>query len=62
MNHQTFTRLKNFRILFEKVSNRDKINWTTVEGCIDYEDAIDYFRQTYSFEEYEIIQIKEIYE
>ena len=62
MQRSTITKLKSFRILFEKVSNRDKINWTTVEGCIDCEDAIDYFRQTYSFEEYEIIQIKEIYE
>lgn len=60
MKHNTFTKLKNFRILFEKVSDRGKIGWTVVEECKDHEDAVEFFRTQFDFNEYEIIQIKEV--
>lgn len=60
MKRYTFTKMKTFRVLFEKVSDRGKIGWTVIEDCIDYEDAIEFFRKQFSFDEYEIIQTKEV--
>lgn len=59
-NRYTFTKLKNFRILFEEVKNSGKIGWTVIEECADHEDAINYFREKFSFVDYEIIQIREV--
>lgn len=54
------TKTKTFRILYEKVSERGKIGWTTITGCTDQEDALDHFRENFPFNEYEIVQIAEI--
>lgn len=60
MNHYTFTKPKNFRILFEDVKEPGKIGWTVIEDCADNEEAMNYFRERFSFVDYEIIQIREI--
>lgn len=60
MNSTTSKKIKTFRILYEKVSNRGKIGWTTITGCTDQEDALDHFRENFPFSEYEILQIAEI--
>jgi hypothetical protein len=50
--------LKTFRILFEDVNARGFIGWTTVEECMDRDDALNYFQK--HFPDKEIIQISEI--
>jgi glutaredoxin-related protein len=60
MNRYTFTKLKSFRILFESIKDQGKVGWTVIEDCTDYEDAINYFRERFSFVDYEIIQIREV--
>lgn len=60
MNRYTFTKPKNFRILFENVKEPGKIGWTVIEDCADHEEAINYFRENCSFVDYEIIQIREV--
>jgi hypothetical protein len=56
----SLSKIKTFRILFENVSGRGKIGWTTITGCTDQENALDHFRENFSFSEYEIVQIAEI--
>lgn len=59
-NMYSFTKLKSFRILFERNDYSGKIGWTTIEECYDMDDAISYFEK--HFPEQEIIQIREIVE
>lgn len=56
----SLSKIKTFRILYENVSSRGKIGWTTITGCSDSEDALDHFRENFPFSEYEIVQIAEI--
>jgi hypothetical protein len=56
----SFTKLKSFRILFERNDHSGKIGWTTIEECNDMEEAISYF--TSKFPEQEIIQVREVVE
>ena len=60
MKRNTFSKLKTFRILFENVKSPGKMGWTTIEDCEDYEDAINYFRNNFSFVDHEIIQVREV--
>lgn len=55
---RTFSKLKSFRILFERNDNSGRIGWTTIEECYDMDDAIEYFQ--HKFPEQEIIQIREV--
>jgi hypothetical protein len=59
-NMYSFTKLKSFRILFERNDHSGKIGWTTIEECNDMEEAISYF--TSKFPEQEIIQVREVVE
>ena len=60
MKRNTFSKLKTFRILFESAKSPGKVGWTTIEDCEDHEDAINYFRNNFSFVDYEIIQVREV--
>jgi hypothetical protein len=51
-------RLQKYRILFEDIEARGFIGWTTIEECIDRDDALDYFQK--HFPRKEIIQISQI--
>ena len=57
-NVYSFSKLKSFRILFERNDHSGKIGWTTIEECYDMDDAISYF--ALKFPEQEIIQVREI--
>lgn len=57
-NIYSFSKLKAFRILFERNDHSGKIGWTTIEECNDMDEAISYFLK--QFPEYEIIQVREI--
>ena len=62
MKRNTFSKLKTFRILFESAKSPGKVGWTTIEDCEDHEDAINYFRSNFSFVDYEIIQVKVVFD
>ena len=51
---------KTFRILFENIIERGKIGWTTISKCKNEDEAIDCFRESFPFSEYELIQIAEV--
>lgn len=57
-NIYSFTKMKNYRILFERNDHSGKIGWTTIEDCKDAVEAIEYFQK--HFPEQEIIQVREI--
>jgi hypothetical protein len=46
--------------LFENVKEPGKVGWTVIEDCADHEEAMNYFREHFSFVDYEIIQIREV--
>ena len=51
-------RLQKFRILFEDIEAPRFIGWTTIEECVDRDDAIDCFKK--NFPNKEIMQISQL--